>query len=374
MRAFLATLFALFCVFQSVAFGQKVAGTWQGKLKEDKDETRLVIKIKEDAGNLSGEIYSIDEDGDPIALSSISSKGGTLTFAVAIAGINFSGHFSAAGNSIDGTWTDDKKPFPFTLVRANGESAWEIPKPTAKMARNANPGFEVATIKPSKPDETNRDYDIEGRNVSTTGTTLDDLIGYAYDVHRTQIISAPGWAESNRYDVAGVPNVPGEPNDAQMKSMMRKLLADRFQLRFHTQRKELRVYVLAVAKGGPKHLTKSAAPEDEDFGIPIESAEGGLKIVVFNGTMTNFAVFGLQGGVMDRPVLDKTGLTGRYDFSMTWLPDLSQFGGKTQMPAFKNPQPDIFTAIREQLGLTLTPRKTETDVMVVDHVERPSQN
>src|SRR5579884_3473269 len=275
MKACLAALFALQCVFRTVGYAQKPAGTWQGKLKEDKDETRLVIKIKDDAGKLSGEIYSIDEDGDPMALSSIGSHGGTVTFAVAIAGVSFSGHFSADGNSITGVWTDDKKPFPFTIVRANSESAWEIPKPTAKMARNADPGFEVATIKPSKPDETNRDYDIEGRNVSTTGTTLDDLIGYAYDVHRTQIIGAPSWAASDRYDVSGVPNVPGEPNDAQMKSMMRKLLADRFQLRFHIQKKALPVYVLAVAKGGPKHLTKSAAPREEDFGIPIESTQGG---------------------------------------------------------------------------------------------------
>ncbi len=373
MKARLLTL-CLLAVSSPMLCGQKPAGTWQGKLKEDKDETRLVLKIKDDAGKLAGELYSIDEDGDPIALSSVSSQGNTLMFAVAIAGVSFSGHFSADGNSITGTWTEDKKPFPLTIVRANSESAWEIPKPTEKMARSADPSFEVATIKPSKPDEMGNDYDIEGRNVSTTGTTLDDLIGYAYDVHRTQIIGAPGWAASDRYDVAGVPNVPGEPVDAQMKSMMRKLLADRFELRFHTEKKVLPVYVLAVAKGGPKHLTKSASPEGEDFGIPIQGAQGGLKISVLNGTMTNFAVFGLQGGVMDRPVLDKTGLTGRYDFSMTWLPDLSQFGGKMQMPPFKNPQPDIFTAIREQLGLTLEPTKTEADVMVIDHVERPSPN
>ena len=116
----------------------------------------------------------------------------------------------------------------------------------------------------------------------------------------------------SRYDIAGVPDLPGEPNNTQFKSMLRKLLADRFQLKFHTAKKVLPVYILSVAKGGPKNLTRSAVNTEDDFDIPIGGVRGGLKLSVANGTMTDFAVFGLQGGTVDRPVLDRTGIKGRY--------------------------------------------------------------
>jgi uncharacterized protein (TIGR03435 family) len=372
MKTALLFVLALFASAGNVLCAQDVAGTWQGTLHDGKDDARLVVKIAQDAGKLTGALYSIDDDGDPIALSAVGRTGDTLKFSIALMTVDFSGRFSQDGNSVVGTWTQGKKPVPLTLVRANSETAWDIPKPTVLMTRDADPSFDVATIKPTKPEETGDGYSLDGRNFSTTSTTLDDLICYAFDVHRTQILGGPDWAESAKYDVAGVPDIPGQPSDNQTKSMMRKLLADRFQFRFHTEHKALPVYVLSVAKGGPKHLTKSAGA-DNGFSIPIGGARGGLKISVFNGTMTNFAVFGLHG-VMDRPVLDKTGLTDRYDFSMTWLPDDSQFGGKMELPAMKNPQPDIYTALREQLGLKLEPTKTAVDVMVVDHAERPSPN
>jgi uncharacterized protein (TIGR03435 family) len=90
--------------------------------------------------------------------------------------------------------------------------------------------------------------------------------------------------------------------------------------------------------------------------------------------MTNFAIFGLQGAVVDRPVVDRTGLTDRCDFAIKWMPDESQFGGHLELGNEKNPLPSLFTAIEEQLGLKLEPMKGPVDVLVIDHVEKPSAN
>lgn len=356
------------------AHAQQIAGTWQGTLADGKDSLRVVVKITDDEKRLRGTLYSIDQGGEPIALSSITLQAGTLNFAIVLLNAHYSGKLSADASSIAGEWSQGSgKPDPLTFVRADKDSAWEIPKPTAPMARDADPAFDVATIKPSKPGEEGSGYGLDGRHVTTENTSLDNLIGYAYDIHRKQIVNAPDWADSDKYDIAGVPDLPGEPNDQQSKRMFQKLLADRFQLRFHTEKRELPVYVLSVAKNGPKNLTRSASSQ-EGFSIPIGGTRGGVKMTVWNGTMTNFAIFGLQGAVVDRPVVDRTGLTDRYDFALRWMPDESQFGGHMQFGSVKDPQPDLFTAMQQQLGLKLEPMKAPVDVLVIDAVQKPSAN
>jgi len=368
----LCIIAALVCS-ASAMHAQKLAGTWQGTINDGKDALRVVVKITDDDQRLKGALYSIDQGGDPMALSSISLQGGKLNFAIALIKGSYFGTVSADANSIAGQWIQGSKPLPLTLVRTSKDAAWDIPKPNAPMARDADPSFEVATIKPSKPGEDGSDYGLDGRHVTTENTSLDNLIGYAYDIHRKQIVGSPDWAESDKYDIAGVPDLPGEPNDIQSKLMFQKLLADRFQLKFHREKRELAVYVLSVAKNGPKNLTRSAA-SGEGFSIPIGGAKGGVNMTVYNGTMTNFAIFGLQGAVVDRPVVDRTGLTDRYDFALKWMPDDSQFGGHMQFPEVKDSLPSLFTAIQEQLGLKLEPMKAPVDVLVIDHVEKPSAN
>ena len=352
---------------------QTLAGTWQGTIQGEKLAHRVVVKITNDDQRLGGAAYLIDDGGAPMALTTISLHGGTLDFAIALNNSSFSGTVSPDANTIAGQWLQGGKSFPVTFVRAGGDGAWAIPKRPAPMARNADPAFEVATIKPSKPDAEGADYGIDGRHISTANTSVDDLIGYSYGVHRKQIFASPDWAGSDKFDIDGVPNLPGEPSDIQMKSMVQKLLADRFKLKFHREKKELSVYVLSVAKNGPRNLARSAS-SGEGFSIPIGGAEGGIRMGVQNGTLTNFAVFGLQGAVLDRPVVDRTGLTDRYDFALKWMPDDSQFGGQVQLPAVKDPLPNLFTAIQEQLGLKLEPMKASVDVLVIDHVEKPSAN
>jgi len=372
MKKIILGLLAALTLAIPAARAQQIAGTWQGTLSDGEDSLRIVVKITDDDHRLKGAMYSIDEGADPMALSSISFQGGTLNFAIALLNARFSGKLGADSNSIAGQWSQGK-PTPLTLVRANKDSAWEIPPPNAPMARDADPSFEVATIKPSKPGEEGSGYGLDGRHVTTENTSLNSLIGYAYDLHRKQIVAAPDWADSGKFDISGVPDKPGEPNDIQMKLMMQKLLADRFQLKFHREKRELNVYVLSVAKNGPKNLTISANAAEDSFSIPIGETRGGLKMTVWNGTMTNFAVFGLQGAVVDRPVVDRTGLTDRYDFALRWMPDDSQFGGHMQMQV-KNPLPSLFTAMEEQLGLKLEPMKAPVDVLVIERAEKPSAN
>jgi uncharacterized protein (TIGR03435 family) len=353
-----------------------IAGDWQGTLQAGKS-LRIILKIMKTDKGWGGKMYSIDQGAQPINVSSVVLDGSALRYSVDLIGGNYEGTLSADGNSILGNWTQGPNPLPLTLVRATKETAWEIPvppPPPKPMAADANPSFEVATIKPSKPEAQGKGFRVNGRNFATINTSLDDLIEFAYDVHAKQIISGPEWLDKDKYDLAAVPDKEGSPSYEQWKSMVQKLLADRFKLTFHHDKKELSVYVLSVGKGGPKNVTKSESPAP-GFSIPIRPAPGGIAMSVRNGTMTNFAVFGLQGAVLDRPVLDQTGLTDRFDFTLTWAPDESQFGGRIPPPSENlNPPPGLFTAIQEQLGLKLDGVKAPADVMVIDHVEKPSEN
>jgi uncharacterized protein (TIGR03435 family) len=209
--------------------------------------------------------------------------------------------------------------------------------------------------------------------VSAVGATVNDLIVFAYGVHARQISGAPAWVESDKFDIRGKPE-GGRPNPAQFKRMLQKLLADRFQLAFHRDKKQVAVYALTVGKNGPK-LTKS----ESDSPIPNLTPRGPGDRPVRNATMDEFAG-NLQSAVLDRPVIDQTGLRGRFDFHLQWTPDETQSapfrgpGEPPKPPAGTDTLPDLFTAIQEQLGLKLESTKAEIDVLVIDKVEKPSEN
>jgi uncharacterized protein (TIGR03435 family) len=362
---------AILIACSPLLFAQDVSGTWQGTLNAKKP-LRIVVEFTKDDGRLHGALYSLDQGGTPFGISAVSAQGTAVSFSIDALNGNYLGKLSADGNTIDGTWTQGK-PLPLILVRATKDTAWDLPAPSKQMASAADPSFEVATIKPSKPGGDGKGFYRDGRAHKTVNTSLADLIEFAYNLHSSQIVGGPDWLETAKFDTVGVQDVEGDPSYEQSLGMYRKLLADRFQLKFHYEKKELSVYVLTVARGGPKNLTRSANPQP-GFSIPLGPGKGGVKLSVYNGTMTNFAIFGLQGAVMDRPVIDQTGLPDRYDFSVTWTPDLSQFGGKISLPAKDNAAPGLFTAISEQLGLKLEPKKIPVDVMVIDHVALPSAN
>jgi uncharacterized protein (TIGR03435 family) len=248
----------------------------------------------------------------------------------------------------------------------------ESAQPSKQMAADANPSFEVATIRPSDPAATARGFRVGGRKFSVLSTLLSVLIQWAYGVQEKQIVGGPDWLDSDKYDIVGVPDKDGKPSSAQWKTMVQKLLADRFKLTFHHDKRALSVYALSVGKAGSK-LTKSES-SGPLISFSFETAAGGIALPVKNATMAEFASV-MQTGVLDRPVVDQTGIEGRYDFVLKWAPDDSQFGGHP--PAASQADsllPSLFTAIQEEVGLKLDAVKVPVDVLVIDHVEKPSEN
>jgi uncharacterized protein (TIGR03435 family) len=240
------------------------------------------------------------------------------------------------------------------------------------MPVDAVPTFDVVTIKPSAPGRVEQGFDLRGRHFLTMNTSVIDLITFAYGLNAKQIVDAPAWFDTDKLDIDGVPDVEGKPNLKQMKILIQGLLSDRFHLKFHKDQRELSVYALTVGKSGPKLAKTTREPGD-----PAVVSFQSQVLTVSNATMRDFCD-GMQGTIMDRPVVDHTGLTDRYDFKIRWTPDESQFlhmGIRIPPPTDDpNAPPGLFTALQEQLGLKLEATKALTDVVVIDHVEKPSAN
>jgi uncharacterized protein (TIGR03435 family) len=376
MKKSMLWMAALAALAAGAVDAQNATGTWQGALQTPRGQLRTVIKVALDDDKLKAVLYSIDQGGTGMPASTFTKDGSTVKMTItAINGV-YEGKMSADGNSITGTWTQGGAPTPLNLTRATPETAWVIPEPPpppVRMAKDAKPVFEVATIKPSDPARPGKLFTVRGRDVITINTTLSDLITMAYDLHPRQITGAPAWLESEKYDVTGRPDVPGQPSVAQMKLMFQKLVADRFQLKFHREKKELGVYAMTIGKTGVK-FSKSERDPNSLPGLFFTGPATTLNVT--NATLAEVANL-LQGAVLDKPVVDQTKLTEKYDFTLKFTPDQSQMlGFGPRPPAAENPDapPDLFTAMQQQLGLRLESSKAPVDVMVVDHVEKSSEN
>jgi uncharacterized protein (TIGR03435 family) len=374
-------LFAFLALF---GFGQLVAqdkapglaGTWQGTLHAGRD-LRTVVKITKDDGGYKAVFYSIDQGGDGLPVTKTTLDGSEVKMTLTMINGSYDGKLSADGNAINGTWTQGQ-PLPLNFARATPETEWTIPPPTPKlppMDANANPSFEVATIKPSKPDDQRKAFIVQGRRFKIINQPLSQILCFAYDVQAKQLVGLPPWAETDKYDIDAEPDGEGAPSSKQWKTMIQKMVTERFQMKFHQDKRELPVYILSVAKGGPK-LTKS---EGDPNGLPGLFFRGKLgDLGVRNANMNDFTGL-MQSAVLDRPVLNQTDLTGRFDFTLVWTPDDSQFSGmgvKVPPPPADGTTaaPNLYTAIQEQLGLKLEATKAPADVMVIDKVEKPSEN
>jgi uncharacterized protein (TIGR03435 family) len=377
MKKLLLWIFAFTAFSTGSIWAQDIAGTWQGTLLTPQKELRTVIKItKGDKGEWKTAVYSIDQGPQPFSASTTSLVGSTFKFVVNSIGGSYEGKVDAEAKTITGTWTQGDKPSPLNLAKVTAETAWAIPEPPPPpkpMAADANPGFDVATIKPSEPDKQGKGIRVNGRNFTTLNTSLADLIEFAYGVHLKQIVGAPEWIDKDKFDIAAVPDAEGQPNDKQWKGMIKKLLVERFKLTFHEDKKELSVYALTTAKTGPK-LIKSEATQPLP-GLFFHPTPGGIMLTVKNATMPDLTNL-LQSAVLDRPVVDQTAIQGRWDFDLTWTPDDSQFNGRFKTPpqTTENPPAELFTAIQEQLGLKLEATKAAVAVMMIDHAEKPSAN
>jgi uncharacterized protein (TIGR03435 family) len=354
---------------------QDITGTWQGMLQAGRD-LRTVVKVSKADAELKAVVYNIDAGGAAMPASDVTFQGSTLRFKVPGVGATYEGKMSDDGRSISGAMKQGDRPLPLNLTRANAETAWAIPEPPARatpMPAGASPSFEVATIKPSRPEAQGKLFNVQGRTFRTINTSVTDMITFMYDVHAAQLVGGPPWMGSDKFDVTGQPDLPGTPSLNQWKGMMQKLLTDRFKLAFHREKRELSVYALTVAKTGSK-MTKN---DSDPNGLPALFFRGLGMLPVRNATMAEFAGT-LQGAVLDRPVVDQTGLAGRYDFTLNWTPDETQFGGLgvrvPPPPDNAAAPPGLFTAIQEQLGLKLDSTKAPVEVFVIDRVEKPSEN
>lgn len=231
----------------------------------------------------------------------------------------------------------------------------------SKASPDKDPGVEVATVKLSNPDETGELFTIRGRHVLTINTPVLDLIRFAFGLNPSQIIGAPEWLAKERFDIDAVPSAEGIPNNAQMWMMVRRILADRFHLKYEFVQKELPAFAL-VKDGRDVRLKRSSRGPDD----PVDFYGSHGELTVNNATMNDFAV-GLSRGLVSRPVVDQTGLEGRYDFTLKWSAEYN-------VASDPDAPPGLFTALEEQLGLALKPTHAEIKVLRIDHIERPSEN
>ena len=373
MKSLLKIVAVVLCLVAAVAAqAPNLVGQWQGTLAFQGKELRLVFMLAASGqGNtLSATLYSIDQAPNPIP-ATITVQGGAVRIAVAVAGITFDGKLSPDSNSIVGTFTQGPGSTPLTLVRAVGDAAFPIPAPPKTLAADAPMTFEVATIKPSDPARpTGPGITMRPPDVITMGTTLGYLMGFAYDMHARQIVGGAPWVESEKYDIVGRPQAAGVPSMTQFRALLRNLIEERFKLKTHREKRNLPAYALLVGSNGPKMSRNETNPN----GPPGAGFKAPGVMFVSNATMGDFATV-MQGNVLDRPVLDRTGLQGRFDFTLNWTPDESQFRGTgIQVPPAPPDAklPGLFTAIQEQIGLRFESVTAPVEVIVIDSAEKPT--
>jgi bla regulator protein BlaR1 len=233
-----------------------------------------------------------------------------------------------------------------------------------------SPAFEVASVKLNKSGTRGGRINTEAGRLTITNIPLVTCILAAYELQRYQFSGEPGWVGTERYDIVAKADTP--VGDHQLMLMLQGLLAERFKLASHHATKELPGYALVVGKNGPKLHEVEVAGKGW-----VRNNPGGMtgqEVSMRELALSLSARLGL-------PVVDLTGIKGVYELKLEWTPDASQ--SKNLAEAKDNPLveftgdpngPSIFTALQEQMGLKLEPRKVPTETVVVDHIERPSEN
>lgn len=227
------------------------------------------------------------------------------------------------------------------------------------------PVFEVATIRPSKESvkfEHDGKTELLGDTLRMRDVTVNTCIKLAYHVQDRQI-AGPGWLASDRFDI--IAKTSGPADEETIKPMLQSLLADRFGLSFHREPREMKVILLTVANGGAR-LKPAATPDAKPF--RENSANGTIAKSMPIGEFADFL-----SGPLEIPVVDQTGLKGKYDFTLDFTPYLPD-PGKNMDGTRPDTTAILKAAMNDELGLKMTGSKAPIDVLVVDHVERPSEN
>jgi uncharacterized protein (TIGR03435 family) len=237
----------------------------------------------------------------------------------------------------------------------------------------AQPKYEVASIKPNTDSDSRVTFQIEpDGTLSATGITLMRLMMTAFNAQNFRIVGGPDWVSSRRWDLQAKPNRATRPDE--VRPMLRALLEDRFQLHTRTQIRRRPVYDLTLDRKGPK-LRRSDAESERSVRLSVAS------IRMTKATPATFA--SQLSYALGRPVIDKTKLTGNFDFTLEWTPEPGddagmafavQPPGTSDQPAPTPDRPSIFTALPQQLGLRVKSARGPVDVVVIDSVLLPSAN
>ena len=270
-----------------------------------------------------------------------------------------------------------------------GSYAQGLPPPPTDRSGNTVPAnvkvpeFDVVSIKPHKGDDGMERWMSTPDGISVTNIPLQSMAASAYEIKMDLVSGGPSWMKSMGFDVeakvagSDVQAYKGISSDKR-DLMLRALLADRFQLKAHVETKTLPIYELVVAKSGLR--MKRAAPEvpepDAKPGDPpknrgmMRMGPGGLEAKDYD-----FSSLANQlGYIVQRTVVDKTGLKGKYDFTLKWTPEDQAAGAGAAADAGTEAAPSIFTAVEEQLGLKLNSSKGPVETLVVDRAEMPADN
>jgi uncharacterized protein (TIGR03435 family) len=233
----------------------------------------------------------------------------------------------------------------------------------ALCSGQATPHFEVVSIRPNRSDDHGGGTRPISGGFSARNLSVNSLIQSAYNLKPWQISGGPGWVTTDRYDIEA--RAEGNPGLQEKLAMFRPVLADRFQLKFHRETRQTPSYSLTVAKNGPK--LQATAAGGRGYIRPGRGRIEGIGVM-----MPELADF--LGGSLGQPVTDNTGLKGGFDIRLAWIPTEGEVDYKYDDRAVESNGASIFTAIQEQLGLKLDARKGLIEVLVIDHIERPSEN
>jgi len=232
--------------------------------------------------------------------------------------------------------------------------------------------FEVATIKPSDPKNCcGFFWTVDGMQFRTGNTNLRWLIRFAYGLNDKQIVGGPEWPDQDLYDVTGRFEGTNPPTDPQCRIALQRLLLERFGLTFHHESREMSAYVLTAPRGAAK-LTRSDPKKDMEKELIFSRTTG----KTMHGLGRDVSLHDFMGEIqrlsLNRPVADRTGITGNFDMDIDFTWEDPNSLGMTELP--DDAAPNLLTAINQQLGLKLEVAKAPVDVLVIDRVEKPSAN
>ena len=369
---------AAFILAATPLLAQSIAGAWQGTLTIPNAQgasvnrnPRLVFTIEKSAdGGFHGGIAFIDF-GSSMPLTSVAISASDVAFTQSDAGIVYRGKLSADGQSIAGTWTQGPRSFPLTLQLATADTLWKIEGPAAlpPMAADADPSYEVATIKPATPDEQHPIFDLRAHIFTATGTSAKELIKIAWNIRGRQVIGGPPWLEDKKFDIVAEPDTPGRPSEEQSRVMVRKLLIERFHLAAHTDQQDYPVLALTLDPKAARPI-----PSDPKFSdnVSIYGRRDGDDLVLhFAGATIPQMLAFMMNTFQARQLVDETGLTGTYNLNLRIaLPS----PGPNQPPISDEDFGNALVQAAQQTGFKFISKKEPLTVVVVDHIDLPSPN